>query len=70
MGGSRTVGECDCPLATVAGLPTVREHFKLAVGGRQAIYGREEGLTSPHHHACFQEDYVQIKSLSHYGHED
>ena len=31
---------------------------------------REEGSTFPHHHACFQENYVQIKSLSHHGHED
>ena len=31
---------------------------------------KEEGSTFPHHHACFQENYVQIKSLSHHGHED
>ena len=31
---------------------------------------KEEGSTFPHHNACFQENYVQIKSLSHHGHED
>ena len=31
-----TMGESDCLLATVAGPPTVREHFKLTVVGRQA----------------------------------